>query len=90
MPPKKKPAALSAKQEEEELSEMVRKQLNCVVNEYLEGKIVFFFWLLQFRFNKEQILGDKTVLPPLVDQSPDNDPTDETGKGWIWWGGLRR
>ena len=25
MPPKKKPAALSAKQEEEELSEMVRK-----------------------------------------------------------------
>ena len=84
MPPKKKPAALSAKQEEEELSEMVRKQLNCVIKSY------HLFALSQLRFNEEQIPGDKTVLSPLVDQSPDNDPTDETGKGWIWWGGLRR
>ena len=51
MPPKKKPAALSAKQEEEELSEMVRKQLNCVIKSY------HLFALSQLRFNEEQIPG---------------------------------
>ena len=86
MPPKKKPAALTAKQEEEELSEMVGSLLFLAI----------FHIFLNTNFCELLFLetlsppGDKALLAALLDQGADHDPSHQAGQGRLRWGGVRR
>ena len=83
MPPKKKPAALTAKQEEEELAEMVGnlrfRNLPCFFQNYFLPAV-----------SKLSPPGDKALLTALVDQGADHDPSHQAWQGRLRWGGVRR
>ena len=87
MPPKKKPAALTAKQEEEELSEMVGSLLflSAICHIFLNTN---FCELLSIETLSPP--GDKALLAALVDQGADHDPSHQAGQGRLRWGGVRR
>ena len=84
MPPKKKPAALTAKQEEEELAEMVRNSRH--------RNLPYFLPKLIFAICTKTLSppGDKALLTALVDQGADHDPPDQAWQGRLRWGGVRR
>ena len=87
MPPKKKPAALTAKQEEEELAEMVGSLLFFLAICHIFLDIDFCELLFMKTLSPP---GDKALLTALVDQGADHDPSHQAWQGRLRWGRVRR